>query len=218
MFIVGVVGAHGKTSIANSIADILQLKKYKINIIESGSSISTPDKIKDYISTLNKNNSDILIINLTNEGVNKELYNEIKFDIIINSLTQKVLRDYYRNTDLIEKYQKIYTRLKNRSYLIVNIDDENYITQLQGLETYVLTYGFNSKATITASSIDDNCNKVLICQQRTIKTLFNTMIEPQEIIINIKNCEHQDIYNALSIVAAGLVFDIKSDLFSNSIF
>ena len=43
----------------------------------------------------------------------------------------------------------------------------------------VITYGFNSKATITASSVEED--QVMVCLQRTMKTREGKQMEPQEI-------------------------------------
>ena len=63
----------------------------------------------------------------------------------------------------------------------------------------VITFGFNSKSTITISSVKDD--KIIVCIQREIEKLNGEILESQEkkiIVLNNKN-----IYNNL------VVFIIK---------
>ena len=69
--------------------------------------------------------------------------------------------------------------LKHTTYLVSNVDIEQNWEILKDLELTVITYGFNSKATITASSVEED--QVMVCLQRTMKTREGKQMEPQEI-------------------------------------
>lgn len=69
--------------------------------------------------------------------------------------------------------------LKHTTYLVSNVDIEQNWEILKDLELTVITYGFNSKATITASSVEED--QVMVCLQRTMKTREGKEMEPQEI-------------------------------------
>ena len=45
----------------------------------------------------------------------------------------------------------------------------------------VITYGFNSKSTVTTSSVNEE--NLLLCIQRTILNINNKKIEPQEFCV-----------------------------------
>ena len=47
----------------------------------------------------------------------------------------------------------------------------------------VVTFGFNSKATISISSVNDE--KIIVCLQRNLKKIDNTIIESHEKEIKI---------------------------------
>ena len=69
--------------------------------------------------------------------------------------------------------------LKHTTYLVSNVDFKQNWEILKDLELTVITYGFNSKATITASSVEED--QVMVCLQRTMKTREGKQMEPQEI-------------------------------------
>ena len=65
----------------------------------------------------------------------------------------------------------------------------------------LITFGFNSKATITISSIKEE--KIIVCLQRDIQRFDNKIIETQEKEIKINKGKVKKIYNEL------VVFIIK---------
>lgn len=90
----------------------------------------------------------------------------IKFQTLI--IGKKINRNKRIIKELAEKAE----------YLIVNTDITDNLKLLNDLNVQLITYGFNSKATITASSVDDN--KIIICLQRAIPNISGKQIEPQE--------------------------------------
>lgn len=73
---------------------------------------------------------------------------------------------------------------KKADYLILNTDIAENLSALSNLSFKLITYGFHSKATITASSVEEN--KTMVCLQRAIKNVQGKTIEPQEQTINSK--------------------------------
>ena len=69
--------------------------------------------------------------------------------------------------------------LQHTTYLISNVDLKQNWEILKDLELTVITYGFNTKASITASSVEEE--QVMVCLQRSMKTKQQKEIEPQEI-------------------------------------
>jgi len=96
-----------------------------------------------------------------------------------------------------KKVDVLKSMLKNTKYLIVNSDIEENLNILDNLELKVITYGFNTKATITASSVTDD--NMLICVQRSITNVNGDEIEPQE--INVENTS-----NIMAIMSILLVY------------
>lgn len=88
-----------------------------------------------------------------------------------------------------EKNENLKKLLEKATYLIVNSDIQKNLKLLEDIKSTVITYGFNSKATITASSVAEE--EMIICIQRAMQDKNGKNIEPQEIKCNISensNC------------------------------
>lgn len=132
-----------------------------------------------------KNNS-IEIIEITKESI-QNLKN-IKFEEII----------FIEDINLEETEYKFMSEIISKSkYLIINVDTG--MKKLKNIEIKepikLITFGFNSKATITISSVKEN--KIIICLQRNIETPSKKIMEPKEQEIEISNLRNKKIYNIL---------------------
>ena len=78
----------------------------------------------------------------------------IKFETIL------ILRQF-------NKQEMLKKLLENSTYLIINSDIVENLNLLENIKATVITYGFNSKATITASSVGEE--EIMLCLQRTLK-------------------------------------------------
>jgi len=112
----------------------------------------------------------------------------IKFETIL-------LDREFENVEMLKRL------LKNAKYLIVNSDIVSNLNVLDNLQITVISYGFNSKATITASSVDED--EVLVCVQRNIISSKGKIIEPQEIKMKLE----KDVDCAMAISAILLIYE-----------
>ena len=118
---------------------------------------------------------------------NIENIKNIKFDTII--LDRKFNNE-----------KKLKMVLENVKYLIINCDVVKSFNVLNDIEINVITYGFNSKATITASSVGEE--EILVCLQRNIINAKKQKVEPQEVKIEIQN----DAMSTMAITAILLIY------------
>ena len=115
-----------------------------------------------------------------------EKLNESNNIIIINSKSVDNLKNIKFETVLItdnnniikENKEAINKIVSNTKYLIINADIELELQLEEQVELNVITFGFNPKATITASSVED---EILLCIQRNIKDIDENLVEQQEI-------------------------------------
>lgn len=114
--------------------------------------------------------------------------NDINSEIItINEKSIKNLKNIKLETVIIDEMLPIEYKeetnhlLKETKYILLNMDVNNNFDNIKDLNAIVITYGFNSKATITASSVEED--NTLLCIQRNIKTIRQKEIEQQEIAI-----------------------------------
>ena len=132
----------------------------------------------------------IEIIEITKESI-KNIKN-IKFQEII----------FLQNINLDEEeYKYLKEIISKTKYLIFNGDIEIDILKKIELQKPIklITFGFNSKSTITISSITEE--KIIACLQRNIEKINGEILECQEKQIIIK--DNKKIYNNL------IVFIIK---------
>lgn len=114
--------------------------------------------------------------------INKKSINNIenvKFDALIIDMNE------LENNRV---FQKI---LLNAKVLIINSDYEKNLECVKNLKLRVITYGLNSKATFTVSSVEDDV--AMISLQRCIKNIKGDIIEPQEMKIDFENT-HKNLY------------------------
>lgn len=136
-----------------------------------------------------------------------------KFDIInINDKSIDNIKNIKFDTILIDKedlskYEnKLGRILKGARYLIINSDLNINFDIIKDIETTVVTYGFNSKATITASSIEDDNN--ILCIQRNIKTANNSILEEQEIKLEDKGSSR---YIDMGVTGVSLIYNMEKN-------
>ena len=83
-----------------------------------------------------------------------------------------------------EGLSKMAASLDAADYLVVNADQRGIFPALSESRARIITYGFNGKACVTASSVDDGrckcCNSLQVCIQRGFRTLSGGLYEPQE--------------------------------------
>ncbi|MCI8352019.1 MAG: hypothetical protein HFJ58_00025 [Clostridia bacterium] len=127
----------------------------------------------------------ILRENLKNKTViilkedNVENFKNIKFETVVIMSNEKTTN--LNQLKLSEK-NVIKKIVDSAKYLVVNADEEINLNLLQETNGKVITYGFNSKSTVTASSVKED--GVLLCVQRNIENLEGKNIELQEFNIN----------------------------------
>ena len=123
----------------------------------------------------------------------------IKFDTIL----------LLNNSDkLFKENDTLKQIIKNAKYLIINSDADTNLEILNNLNLNVITYGFNSKASITASSVTNE--DILLCVQRNLQTIEGKIIESQE--IKVKLSENNSIYTQneiMGIASLLLIYDKK---------
>jgi UDP-N-acetylmuramate-alanine ligase len=206
MLLAGIVGHEGKSKTANLINSILSLSGKKTSIIDSRSLVELGRyKIKGYMLELGKSGVDILIIKVNLSDVEKEIFNYVQFDIMIyiNKADDLVGAHSKNYTELIKK---IFSQLGEKSIVIVNVDDIDFVQHLQGLEHYTITYGFNSKASVTASSVGDMVLKdnFMCCLQRSVSAKDGSFVEPQEYKMKVDSVGI-DVYDVLAAAAFAIV-------------
>lgn len=146
--------------------------------------------IKNILSNKLEKDSNIIIIN------DKSIENlkNIKFETILIT----------NNSKIFEKYQEILKQMIfNTKFLIMNADIAINLELYQDNILRVITFGFNPKATVTASSVEEG---ILLCVQRTIEDKNANKIEQQEIKIKFDENTEISVNNLIGIATVVLLY------------
>ncbi len=132
--------------------------------------------------------SNIKVIEITKKAI--ENVKNVSFEEII------ILEDINLKLEEYKYMKEIITKSK---YLILNGDIKIKILEEIKVQKpiKVITFGFNSKATITISSIKEE--KIIVCLQRDIEKVDGNIIETQEKEIKIGKENCKKIYNKLAV-------------------
>ena len=186
------------------IKSIFMAKKRKINIFDL-----TFNNLNKYITTIDKNTYEISIVRASLYDFNLLKSYNIKFDVLIFEDIEESLK---YNSFII--FKNILSLLKPHAYLIINSDNFDFFNYIDLKNYHIITYGFNSHANLSTSSIGDFFNNSnFMCFLKTTVHSYNGMIfEPQEYVLNLSYLDNEP-YTVL--LAA--VFAIISGIDLNSI-
>lgn len=170
--------------------------------------------IKQYLAELQKCEVDVVIFLIEFKRMLCKLPNDIQLDIIVSIGNLKNEAISLQQTEFIKQ---TYRRIRKQGVLIINGDDEDLPELIRGLITHIVTYGFNPRATITASSVDDSMNGAhyIFCLQRTIWNIKGKKVEPHEFSVKLLKHSKKDVYNVLAIAGLGLVCGIDVNYIRN---
>ena len=132
--------------------------------------------------------SDNKIIEITKESI-KNIKNVVFEEII-------VLEDIKLES---EEYKYMNEIISKTKYLILNGDIKICFLNEMNMEKpmKVITFGFNTKATISISSVKEE--KIIVCLQRDIESFNGKIIESQEKEIKLSKENGKKIYTKLVI-------------------
>ena len=94
---------------------------------------------------------------------------------------------------------------RNR-FFVINPDQKDILPYAANSQSLLITYGFNSKVCVTASSVMEN--EIQICIQRDLPTILGNSVEQQEFGIST-DTENNSPENLLAAITAALVADVE---------
>ena len=217
---IGIFGSNGKTSTANMLYCIFNQRGIPVDIINVKKDVDDKKNLPD--TEQNKqlkklDNNGIIIVEIDDELLKNKKVNDWNFDILIHC---RISEGSYEGTDEgINRINSLINQNKGMKTVVLNTDDANWKNIIIDLEnTYLITYGLGSKATVTASSIECS-NEVcfLYCLQRSLTGFNNEVIEPMEVPVTIKSPGQYNVYNGLAAITTSLLCGIPSDFVISSL-
>ncbi len=134
----------------------------------------------------------------------KEQFKEVFFlnEKTIDNMKNIKFETLLIGKQIIEKYDTIRTMAQKANYVIMNSDVKENMSVVENLDLTIITYGYNQKATITTSSVEQN--KLIICLQRNIKNVHKEEIEAQE--IEMDSSKDANDYAIMELVGLNLLY------------
>ena len=126
-----------------------------------------------------------------NKNSVKNLAN-VKFEFLI------IDKNIFLNNDDLTKI------ILNSDRVIVNADYDENLEAIKNLKLNVITYGMNSMATLTLSSVSED--GTLLTLQRAVKNSRKELVEPQEIKITGNNLS-KNLYLEMILAIFLIIFD-----------
>ena len=162
---------------------------------------------KGNIVILNNDRINLVAISMSPDEVEELDRFGLEFDFLIINIMDSVF-----HKDSLLKHQ-----FRDCHYYIINTDGDNLnLLSLESLDGIVITYGFNSKATMTISSHNiDLIMEASLCLQREIITLSGDRVSPFEFVLEIDSKNKDDIYSVLATSILSLVLDDKIQIKNN---
>lgn len=224
MMIAGLISLEGfETQVVSQINTIMTSKKKKISIIDCKCLIELDaDKIKKYLREIKNNGTEILIIKINTNNENYEICKYLQFDVILYAGQNRNLQsiEFENSDEFIAQFsmqaKKLLSFLKEKGIVIINedfVEPNLFLNDFKNSNLGTITYGFNSKANITTSSIGDRMfdKDFMLYQQKTVKGANGKTISPQEYRIGTGE-EKLDIYGALGAVAFAVACGIELNI------
>ena len=191
MIVIGIVSDNYRENLAKKLFNYLK-KRGKTGVVI--------EKYSNTNYTQNSTELDYAIFDLKVDDINENNHG-LKFDIILERFENSTVYDE-------DKIQELIFKIKNKGYFIFNSDYINKIS-FKCSEIYPITYGLNSKSTVTASSIDDMEGlEFSFCLQRNIVSMGNEIIQPFERPLKVEG-ENMDLYDYISALTCIMILGYK---------
>lgn len=219
--VIGVTGTNGKTTTTRMIHQILKEATKNIVLVQD-KKITTPssERIHEHLYDANQKGAQWAVMEVSSHGLKQQRVEGINFDTAIFTNIFHDHLDYHKSfEDYFSSKKLLFQGLQENKRAIVNGDDPWALKLLEGKKNiYIITYGLNSKSTITASSIDIGEKiRFTYCLQRSLDSYQKNKIELQEFPIEMNLLGYHNIYNALAAITTALIYDIDVEIIQRAL-
>lgn len=156
--------------------------------------ICTPKQERYIKQILNSSISSSNIILLKEENIDN-----------FKNITFETIAIFSNKSNAFEKKETMLKIIQKAKYLIINVDEEITLEGLESINANIISYGFNTKSIVTASSVDDD--SMLICLQNAIISRIGNKIEEQEILVPIQQECKANATTIMGVIAILLVYE-----------
>ncbi|SHK13472.1 Mur ligase family protein [Paramaledivibacter caminithermalis] len=165
---------------------------------------------------LNFQNLDYIILDNLHEEYLYKLIEKFEIDALIDD---SFIENYEIDKN-VEVKKIMFNNLKRNGISIINSDNKSLNKYFKTLkDKIVVTYGLNSKSTITASSLDiDEKISFNCCIQRGITTSNGNEIEQMEFPIKVRSYDTFKVSDFLAVIGLFLIYEVSIEIIQDTIY
>ena len=216
--LIGVTGTNGKTTTTNLIKTILENAGYKTGLIgtignyinkkEINSSRTTPNsmELNKLFYKMKKQGLEYVVMEVSSHAIDLKRIFNLEFEIAVFTNISRDHLDYHKTLEnYIKVKSKLFKKVKDKGYSIINIDDDSANEMINNTEAKVIKYSIDKKSDFQAKNIALNTNGVS----------FEISDFKKRINLNITG--KFNIYNALAALAVASVLNIDYNKIKNGL-
>ena len=227
MQLIGVTGTNGKTTTTYLVESLFRIKSEKVGVINTinyrfgGRLIpafnTTPGVLDLYsfLSSMKKQSIKNCILEVSSHSLEQGRVDTLHFDIVIfTNLTREHL-DYHKTMEnYLASKLKLFTKIKNAGYAIINRDDPSSEKILEALKlerkANIITYGIEREADVFAKDIQSSFKGLRF-------KLYVDGIEKKFIDIESSLIGNHNIYNILAAASCGIAMGMDLEKIASGI-
>jgi len=204
LFSIAITGTSGKTTTSYLIKHVFDDNEKSLGVIGSLghftgkklilSDLGTPQSadLQKYLKEMVVNKLDSFCMEATSIGIDQNRIKNIDFDVaIFTNLTHEHL-DYHKTFSIYkEAKKKLFSNLSNKSFAILNIDDENSLDMVEKSVSKIITYSCKKQADFEAKGI---CFSIE-------GSYFTLVHNKKSYLVSAKLIGKFNVYNILAAVA-----------------
>ena len=161
MNIVGITGTNGKTSTCQLITHLIQKNNLPCGSLGTlgfstpsgimSTGFTTPEsvEVQQMLNFLKSGGINHAVMEISSHALKMHRVNDVQIDVAVYTQLSQDHLDYHKNMEnYFQAKLKLFTQLNKNSTAVVNIDDAYGKRIIESVKSNVITYGFNSKATV----------------------------------------------------------------------
>lgn len=204
LFVFGVTGTNGKTTVTNLIKDIynhytscgyIGTISIEYNDVKLEPDLTTPDTIvmHQYLHDMVKSDVKSVALEVSSHGLEQRRVEAIDFDIaIFTNFTHDHLDFHGTMENYFNAKKKLFLHMKKEGVSILNRDDPMYVELYDACTTRVVTYGIEKQADYRADNI----------RLTTKQSQFTLHHKGKQFDITTNLAAMYNVYNLLAAIAA----------------
>lgn len=182
-------------------------KRIKYNKREESEKVFDAKDLKFFLKNTEKE-IDYLILDTLNEKILNLILEKRKLNTLIDA---RPVEDHHYENKKNSSRNILFRNIMNNGIVIINSDNKEEYNEFEFIrDKVVITYGLDSKATITTSSVPMRDEVSFICcLQRGIMSFDSNEIEPMEFPVKFYYYNEVDANDVLPVIALALRYEIS---------